>query len=185
MKIFIILILSLIVSSNISLAETICIKSNITKRGKIRHKTTVAADDKSCPKKFVPLLDTALLAVEGATGPSGPQGIQGPKGDKGDQGIQGPKGEKGLLGLELVFNSSATNSTSPKTIEVQCPFGKQIISGWGSVEVGLGEFSGSAVISYQRPTLFGTSFIASAIEPTPVSENWRVTAYAMCADLIN
>jgi hypothetical protein len=181
MRILILIIFSLTLAPTTSYAETLCIRSNITKRGKIRHRTEIAQDNKSCPKKFVPLIDTALLSIEG---PRGPAGQQGAKGDKGDQGEQGPKGEKGLIGLELIYQPSVNNSVSPKSAEAICSQGKQIISGWGTVETGLGEFSGAAVITYQRPSLFGTSFVASAVEHVATADNWRVAAFAMCANLV-
>lgn len=170
MRLFLVLIFSVALLPSVLMADTICLRSDLSKRGKIRHRTVVAQDGKSCPKRFVPLFDTALL-------PQGPAGLQGPKGD---QGEPGPKGADGIPGLQLAFNSTASNSTSPKSIEVLCPSGYQIIAGWGSVETGLGVVSNAAVISFQRPSLFGTSFFVSAVEHVPTSESWYLTGYAMC-----
>jgi hypothetical protein len=147
------------------------------KKGKIKNRTVVAQDPNGCPKKYVPLFDSSSLTVSGLQGP------KGDKGDKGDVGPQGPKGEDATIGLKLVTGSSAHDSSSPKSAVAECPAGYQIISGWGSVETGQGQVSNVAVLSYQRPSLFGTSFAVSALEHIATGSDWRVVAYAMCRQL--
>ena len=189
MRVLLLLIFSLTLVPNRLLADTLCLRSNVTKKGYVRHRTVIVKSGESCPKRFVPLVDTELLALQGPQGPAGPvgtQGAAGPQGPKGDQGDPGPKGENGedgIPGLQLAFNSSAFNSSSPKAVEVLCPTGYQIIAGWGSVENSQGLVSNAAVISYQRPSLFGTSFFVSAVEHTATSESWQLTGYAMCREL--
>jgi hypothetical protein len=113
-------------------------------------------------------------ASVGAVGPAGPAG---PKGDKGDKGDAGPQGLPGVSGREVVLKSSASNSSSFRSVVAQCPAGKSVVGGGGLV----------SNLATGGPALAGSrsegsdGWIAYAIETAAYAGNWDLTAYAVCA----
>jgi hypothetical protein len=82
----------------------------------------------------VKVKDASLLAGDFKPGqlPAGAPGPRGDKGDKGDPGAQGPSGPAGPAGLsnlQYVSAVSATDTISPKSMQVQCPSGKKVVGG--------------------------------------------------------
>jgi hypothetical protein len=66
----------------------------------------------------------------------------------GPQGPAGPQGPPGTAGLQLISGSGASNSSSPKSQQQDCPAGKRAVGGGGVI-------TGSAIntfLSTSRPT---------------------------------
>jgi hypothetical protein len=116
----------------------------------------------------------------------GPQGVQGPQGDVGPQGAQGPAGTNGTNGtdgtngfsgyLRVTGTISASNSTSPKTVTVDCPGGRFVLSG-GHVFTAA---TGGLVVRESRATDDDTWTVV-AEEVDGVGGSWQVQAFAVCA----
>jgi hypothetical protein len=125
----------------------------------------------------------------GPTGGVGPQGLKGDKGDKGDTGAQGPAGAVGPAGptgpagpagtvggtFEIRTLVSSFNSTSPKTVTVDCPAGKRVLGGGGLTSIGNGD-----VALYESRPVDSDTWQVSAAENTNLSSGWTLTGYATC-----
>ena len=82
-------------------------------------------------------------------------------------------------GLQRVSLASASNNSSPKTVIVGCPAGKQLVGTGAEITGGQGE----VVLDDLRPN--GTppsSVTVTAYEEDPLATNWSVTGYAICAN---
>lgn len=80
-------------------------------------------------------------------------------------------------GLQIVTNSSATNSFDSKSVTAFCPPGTVTIGSGANIQGGLGQVA----INDIRPT--NTSVIATAYEDANGTNNqWSVEAQAVCAD---
>ena len=108
--------------------------------------------------------NASLRAVDFAAGqiPAGPAGPQGPP---------------GASGLQLISGSGASNSSSPKTQQQDCPAGKKAVGGGGVI-------TGSATntfLSISRPTDPGTGWIAAGRESSGGNAgNWAVQTWVVC-----
>ena len=108
--------------------------------------------------------NASLRAVDFAAGqiPAGPAGPQGPP---------------GASGLQLISGSGASNSSSPKTQQQDCPAGKKAVGGGGVI-------TGSATntfLSISRPTDPGTGWIATGRESSGGNAgNWAVQTWVVC-----
>jgi len=98
----------------------------------------------------------------------------GPRGPQGPTGATGATGAPGVSGWEKTAVVSANNSDYQKFAMAECSPGKKVIGGGG-----LTTLSTTHVIS-SWPSTFGTGWAVSAVEASPTSENWTVTAYAIC-----
>lgn len=110
----------------------------------------------------------------GAIGPAGPQGAQGP---------QGPPG---LSALEVVSESSEGDSTSRKSVTVECPAGKKVtgtafdIDG-GSNEVGEDEVKEATIDEIDLASnLSGAEFQAYE-QKGGTAKTWSLTGTIICA----
>jgi hypothetical protein len=93
-------------------------------------------------------------------------------------GPAGPQGPPGASGLQLISGSGASNSTSPKSQQQDCPAGKRAIGG-GAVITGAGT---NTFLSTSRPTDPGTGWIAVGREATGGNAgNWAVQTWVVCA----
>jgi hypothetical protein len=92
----------------------------------------------------------------------------------GPRGPQGPTGAPGVSGWEKTAAVSVNNSDYQKLAMAECSPGKKVIGGGG-----LTTLSTTHVIS-SWPSTFGTGWAVSAVEASPTSENWTVTAFAIC-----
>jgi hypothetical protein len=72
--------------------------------------------------------------------------------------------------------ASATNSTSPKTVTVDCPGGRMVLSGGYTFTAG----TGGLVVRENRATDDDT-WTVIAEEVDGVGASWAVQAFAVCA----
>jgi hypothetical protein len=93
-------------------------------------------------------------------------------------GPQGPAGPPGASGLQLISGSGASNSSSPKSQQQDCPAGKRVVGGGGVI-------TGSATntfLSTSRPTDAGTGWIATGRESSVGNAgSWAVQTWVVCA----
>jgi hypothetical protein len=116
----------------------------------------------------------ALRAVDFAPG----QIPRGPTGPTGPAGPPGPQGPPGASGLQLISGSGASNSTSPKSEQQNCPAGKRAVGG-GGVLTGS---TTNTFLTTSRPTDAGTGWIASGRESSAGNAgNWAVQTWVVCA----
>lgn len=106
-------------------------------------------------------------------GPRGPAGSPGPTGPPGPVGPQGPPGP-GLSGYQVVTNTTATDSSTPKSVTATCPSGKVAISGGARLNTGApvavqADYPGSS-----------TAWVAVAREMSATGSSWALSAYAVC-----
>ena len=111
--------------------------------------------------------NASLRAVDFAAGqiPAGSQGSQGPP---------------GASGLQVISGSGASNSSSPKSQQQDCPAGKRAVGGGGVI-------TGSATntfLSTSRPTDAGTGWIATGRESSAGNAgSWAVQTWVVCASV--
>lgn len=182
-----------------ALSDTLCLRSTITKKGKIKNSTKTVAGNLKCPRGFIALFSAQQLTSlggdgsvgiqgpagpqgeQGLTGPQGPTGSQGPQGPQGAQGNQGDPGPAGVDGLFIVSGQSATDSTSPKSAFAECPLGSQVLGGFGGAFDGIGiPFNGPVAISFSSVVPFSRFHSVRAYETTATAANWYVLAFALC-----
>jgi hypothetical protein len=93
-------------------------------------------------------------------------------------GPQGPAGPPGASGLQLISGSGASNSSSPKSQQQDCPAGKRVVGGGGVI-------TGSATntfLSTSRPTDAGSGWIATGRESSGGNAgSWAVQTWVVCA----
>jgi hypothetical protein len=101
-----------------------------------------------------------------------------PKGPPGPAGAAGPQGPPGTSGVQQISSTGPSNSTSPKTFQVDCPSGKRAIGGGGTL---LGATT-NTFLSTSRPSDAGTGWIATGRESSAGNAgNWAVQAWVVCA----
>jgi hypothetical protein len=108
--------------------------------------------------------NASLRAADFAPGqiPAGPAGAQGPP---------------GASGLQLISGSGASNSSSPKSQQQDCPAGKRAVGG-GAVITGSAT---NTFLSTSRPTDPGTGWIATGRESTGGNAGtWAVQTWVVC-----
>ena len=84
-------------------------------------------------------------------------------------------------GLQRTTKTSVSNSSTSKTVTARCPAGKRVLGGGGTVTGGRGQ----VVLERLEPVQTATDdrFVVGAREDgTGYSGNWRLTAYALCAN---
>jgi hypothetical protein len=84
-------------------------------------------------------------------------------------------------GLQRITNTSGSNSSTSKTVAARCPAGKRVLGGGGTVTGG----GGQVILQQLQPMQTATDdrFVVNAREDrTGYASNWRLTAYALCAD---
>ena len=93
-------------------------------------------------------------------------------------GPQGPAGPPGAAGLQLISGSGASNSSSPKSQQQDCPAGKRAVGGGGVITGS----AGNTFLSISRPTDAGTGWIATGRESSGGNAgNWAVQTWVVCA----
>ena len=76
-----------------------------------------------------PMGPQGLQGEQGLQGLPGIQGLQGEQGAQGLPGIQGEQGPAGISGLEIVQVNAPTQTAARIDVVVDCPAGKQVLSG--------------------------------------------------------
>jgi len=130
---------------------------------------------------------------KGDTGPAGPQGLPGAAGapglpgNPGPQGAAGPAGAPGISGYERVLVESLFDSSTPKQLIAFCPAGKSLIGGgadmFAGVAIGGGVRVSPVALTNSYPLPDQEAWSAGAIEVTPDNGDWKLTAYAICANV--
>jgi hypothetical protein len=99
---------------------------------------------------------------------------------RGPQGPAGPQGPPGASGVQLISGSGASNSSSPKTQQQDCPSGKRALGGGGVITGALT----NTFLSISRPTDPGTGWIATGRESTGGNAgSWAVQTWVICATI--
>lgn len=126
---------------------------------------------------------------EGPAGPQGATGVPGATGATGDTGPPGEPGPPGISGIERPHETSESNSDSPKTVVVYCPYGKQAISTGFDIIGGKTYNPPNAVsdinVDSSEPTYQGdrTGAVVTAYEEEPTADRWSLTTWATCAEV--
>jgi hypothetical protein len=84
-------------------------------------------------------------------------------------------------GLQRITRTSVSDSSTSKTVTANCPVGKRVLGGGATVAGGRGQ----VVLERLEPVQTATNdrFVVGAREDgTGYSGNWRLTAYALCAN---
>ncbi len=113
----------------------------------------------------------------GPFGPQGPSGPLGPAGPAGPAGAAGAAGAPGVSGLQVVADTTATDSSSPKSVTASCPAGKRAVGGGGALLTN----SGPLAIRQSVPTANDNGWTATAAETAAYGGGWALRAYALCA----
>jgi hypothetical protein len=90
----------------------------------------------------------------------------------------------GVNGLERVFLVSDNDSSSPKSVVVGCPDGKEVIGTGAELSgfiIGDSPDAQTDVVLTQVSRRGTTQAVAAAAEEVPTADNWQVTAQAICA----
>ncbi len=88
----------------------------------------------------------------------------------------------GVNGLQLIKNSTAFNSDSPKSVTVTCPSGKVVVGTGFDISGGRSGLTPTARANVVMETVSvtDTSVLVEALEEEPVDFNWQVQAQAIC-----
>ena len=81
--------------------------------------------------------------------------------------------------LQQVIDTSATDSSSSKSVTATCPSGKKAISGGASVVNA--SVADDIAIRTDQPSGDTTGWTATAVEINAVAGSWAVRAFAICA----
>jgi hypothetical protein len=81
------------------------------------------------------------------------------------------------LNVSIESETTANNSTSPKTISASCPAGKEVIAGWGDLNTIF--FNAPPEVRFMGTFWYGNSF-AYADEIAATAASWNLTAQATC-----
>jgi hypothetical protein len=129
---------------------------------------------------------------QGSKGDKGDPGSQGLKGDKGDPGPQGLKGDKGspgpqglpgASGYSGVEVASAVNTNDVKTATVNCPPGKVVLGGGGSLN---GDSPGLHLAIRQSFAMNNFAWTVTYAESTPdTTTAWGFFVQAFCLAVSN
>jgi hypothetical protein len=126
----------------------------------------------------VDLAPSALKAIAGAPGAAGAQGPAGPPGPPGAPGQVGQQGAPGLAGLEIVTLESVNTSANTKQLNVSCPGSKKVVGGGAN----LNGAEGDVALDESNPD-GATGWHAKGVEINGTLNSWKLTAYAICANV--
>jgi hypothetical protein len=117
----------------------------------------------------------------GPPGPVGGVGPAGPPGPNGPPGPTGPPGPAGVSGYEVRNASTLMNPDQTKGISVSCSPGKRVLGG-GFDTNGDSPTTPEPTLVASAPDFGGTSWAVKAWRP-PTTVNWRLTVWAICANV--
>jgi hypothetical protein len=86
-----------------------------------------------------------------------------------------------VSGLQRVTKTSVSDSSTSKKVAARCPAGQNVLGGGGTIVGGRGQ----VILQRLEPVQTATDsrFVVAAREDgTGYASNWRLTAYALCAD---
>jgi hypothetical protein len=86
-----------------------------------------------------------------------------------------------VSGLQRITKTSVSDSSTSKKVAARCPAGQNVLGGGGTVVGGRGQ----VILQRLEPVQTATDsrFVVAAREDgTGYASNWRLTAYALCAD---
>ena len=90
-----------------------------------------------------------------------------------------------LNDIRMVTETSASDSTSPKTVTANCASGEEIVGGGANIEGGAAPENIVLQDSHPDQSDPGDAFdswVAVAVETDADAGNWTLTTYALCAD---
>ena len=90
-----------------------------------------------------------------------------------------------LNDIRMVTESSANDSTSPKSVAANCGSGEEIVGGGANIEGGAAPENIVLQDSHPDQSNPGDAFdnwVAVAVETEADAGNWTLTTYALCAD---
>ena len=130
--------------------------------------------------------------VKGPTGPTGPPGppgspgapgAQGAPGQDGAPGGEGPPGPAGVSGLQTVYDLGTLDSVSPKSNQVSCPEGTQVVGSGGRIAVipGFGDENYVHLTGVSVDATLTTVTVEAAEAPGGFGGAWRAIPVAICA----
>jgi hypothetical protein len=85
-------------------------------------------------------------------------------------------------GLIRVSSISGSTPHDSKVMVVACPAGKKLVGSGARITGGLGEVVLTSLQPNGSPTVAPTSVTAIAQEADPISRNWSLTVYGICAN---
>lgn len=116
---------------------------------------------------------------EGPQGATGAQGPQGATGAQGPQGVAGPQGSAGISGYQVITATSATNTTTSKTVVANCPTGEEVLGGGISPE----SLTDTLAADNSYPDNNNTQWFVSATDLSGSPSPWTLVGYAICANV--
>jgi len=152
----------------------------------IKNNSVQGADIKNGTIKAADIALGTRLGLKGQKGSTGQQGPAGQTGAKGDPGAPGAPGGPGVSGLERVFDTTGSDSDSPKSIVVSCPAGKSVVGTGYDLS---GALAGAGVNQSKEATVDQVSIASnlgsasfSAYEQKGGSAlNWSLRGNVLCA----
>ena len=112
-------------------------------------------------------------------GPPGTTGATGPQGAAGPQGPAGTSATSTSLSTEVVNQATATDTTTPKELSVQCPSGPVLGGGYvlhGTTTPGAAKLR--AIRSYP---VAGDTWLVRAVDDSAGTEGaWELTVSVVC-----
>jgi len=90
-----------------------------------------------------------------------------------------PTAASAVPGMQWVLRSSPLDSSEYKTVSVPCPAGTRVLGGGAVPHWSYGNILLMAMEPV--PSSSGDRFVAAARERVPISESWKLDAYAICA----
>jgi hypothetical protein len=84
------------------------------------------------------------------------------------------------MGLISTSDSTAADSSSPKSLSVHCFSGYTVIGGSATIDDGLGSPVNSVALSGDGLGAFFNGWTASAYETSATAASWRLTVAAIC-----
>jgi hypothetical protein len=146
------------------------IKKNAVTSAKIKKNAVTSAKVKNGSLREADFAAGELPA--GPPGARGPQGVQGPKGDKGD------KGDSFVPDIIEDSDTSANDSTSPKTATVNCPAGMLALGGFNITAAD----DAPILVSKNREEFPAgiSQWVVSARETAAYAGNWQIEANVNC-----
>jgi hypothetical protein len=125
--------------------------------------------------------------LKGATGPAGAKGDKGDRGERGERGLQGLQGLQGIPGLselQLVTQTVASSTTSPKTVTVSCPAGKKVVSSGFDIDGGSSGGQKEAAIDESKVSAsLESAFFEAYNEKGAGTPSWSLEGEIVCANV--